>query len=95
MPGVIHNLDYERLVSDQVGETRRLLEFCGLQWEDGCLAFHRNPTPTTTASAVQVRQSLYDSSIAQWRHYATQLEGLRRQLAAAGIDTHAQAAKQS
>ena len=94
MPGVIHNLDYERLVSDQVGETRRLLEFCGLQWEDGCLAFHRNPTPTTTASAVQVRQSLYDSSIAQWRHYATQLEGLRRQLAAAGIDTHAQAAKQ-
>ena len=86
LPGVIHHLSYERLVSDQAGETRRLLEFCGLQWEDDCLAFHRNPTPTTTASAAQVRQSLYDSSIAQWRHYATQLEGLRRQLVAAGIE---------
>jgi hypothetical protein len=86
MPGVIHDLSYEKLVSDQVGETRRLLEFCGLEWEEACLAFHRNPTPTTTASATQVRQSLYDSSIAQWRHYAPQLEGLRRQLAAAGIE---------
>ena len=86
MPGAIHDLSYESLVSDQVGETRRLLEFCGLEWEDACLAFHQNPTPTTTASATQVRQSLYDSSIAQWRHYAPQLEGLRQQLVAAGIE---------
>jgi hypothetical protein len=86
LPGVIHDLSYEKLVSDQVGETRRLLEFCGLEWEEACLAFHHNPTPTTTASATQVRQSLYDSSIAQWRHYAPGLDGLRRQLVAAGID---------
>jgi tetratricopeptide (TPR) repeat protein len=86
MPGVIHDLNYETLVADQAGETRRLLEFCGLEWEDACLAFHHNPTPTTTASATQVRQSLYDSSIAQWRHYAPGLEGLRRQLVAAGIE---------
>jgi tetratricopeptide (TPR) repeat protein len=86
LPGVIHDLSYEQLVSDQEGETRRLLEFCGLEWEEACLSFHRNPSPTTTASATQVRQSLYDSSIAQWRHYAPQLEGLRRQLVAAGID---------
>jgi hypothetical protein len=86
MPGVIHDLSYEKLVSDQAGETRRLLEFCGLEWEEACLAFHRNPSPTTTASATQVRQSLYDSSIAQWRHYAPQLEGLRQQLVAAGIE---------
>ena len=68
------------------GETRRLLEFCGLEWEDACLAFHRNPSPTMTASATQVRQSLYDSSLAQWRHYGSQLEGLRGQLLAARID---------
>jgi Sulfotransferase family/Tetratricopeptide repeat len=86
MPGVVLDLSYEKLVSDQVGETRGLLEFCGLEWEEACLAFHRNPTPTTTASATQVRQSLYDSSIAQWRHYAPQLEELRRQLVAAGIE---------
>jgi hypothetical protein len=86
LPGAVHELKYEQLVTDQVGETRRLLEFCGLDWEEACLSFHRNPSPTTTASATQVRQSLYDSSIAQWRHYAPQLEGLRRQLIAAGID---------
>lgn len=86
MPGVVYDLSYERLIADQSGETRRLLEFCGLEWEDACLAFHRNPSPTMTASAMQVRQSLYDSSLAQWRHYGSQLEGLRRHLLAAGID---------
>ena len=85
LPGAIYELNYERLVSDQVGETRRLLEFCGLEWEDACLDFHRNTSPTTTASATQVRQSLYDSSIGQWRYYAPRLEELRRQLVAAGI----------
>lgn len=86
LPGTIHDLRYERLVSDQLGETGRLLDFCGLEWEDACLAFHHNPAPTTTASAAQVRQSLYDSSVAQWRHYAAQLDGLRQQLVAAGIE---------
>jgi Flp pilus assembly protein TadD len=86
MPGFVHDLSYEQLVADQEAETRRLLEFCGLEWEQACLDFHHNPAPTTTASATQVRQSLYDSSIAQWRHYAPQLAGLRRQLVAAGIE---------
>jgi Sulfotransferase family len=86
MPGVVYDLCYEGLVADQVGQTRRLLEFCGLEWEDACLDFHRNPSPTMTASATQVRQSLYDSSLAQWRLYGTPLEGLRRQLIAAGIE---------
>jgi tetratricopeptide (TPR) repeat protein len=86
LPGVIHDLSYERLVRDQVGETRRLLEFCGLEWQDACLAFQRNTAATTTASATQVRQPLYDSSIDQWRHFAQQLEGLRRQLLKDGIE---------
>jgi tetratricopeptide (TPR) repeat protein len=85
VPGAIHDLGYEQLVADPEGETRRLLEFCGLPWEDACLDFHRNPAPGTTASATQVRQPIYDSSVAQWRHYASHLEGLRRQLVAAGI----------
>jgi hypothetical protein len=81
----IHEVSYERLVGDLRGETGRLLDFCDLAWEDSCLDFHRNPSPTTTASAAQVRQPLYDSSLHQWRHYERQLEGLRRQLIAAGI----------
>src|SRR5581483_9304836 len=86
LPGAIHSLSYERLVRDQAGETRRLLEFCGLGWESACLAFHRNPAPTTTASAAQVRRPLYDSSVSQWRRYERQLSGLRERLRAAGID---------
>lgn len=85
LPGVIYEVSYEHLVSDIGGETGRLLEFCGLAWEDACVDYHRNLTPTTTASAVQVRQPLYRSSIDQWRYYAAQLEGLRRQLLVAGV----------
>lgn len=86
MPGVIYDISYERLVRDQESESRRLLAACGLDWEDGCLEFHRNTTVTTTASAAQVRRPIYDSSLKQWRHYESQLAGLRNQLHAAGID---------
>jgi tetratricopeptide (TPR) repeat protein len=87
MPGAIHTVSYEDLVSDQTGQTGKLLEFCGLEWQDACLEFHRNPAATTTASAAQVRRQLYGSSVSQWRHYAAQLAGLNRQLHAAGINT--------
>jgi len=87
MPAVIYPLSYEALVADQLGETRRLLDFCGLEWEDSCVEFHRNPQPTTTASAAQVRRPLYDSSVSQWRHYAAELAELSGLLSAAGIST--------
>jgi len=87
MPGVIHHVAYETLVADQAGETRRLLDFCELEWQPGCLEFHRNAAATTTASASQIRRPIYDSSVAQWRHYATELEPLRERLTAAGIQT--------
>jgi tetratricopeptide (TPR) repeat protein len=83
--GIIE-VSYERLVRDPQGEARGLLEACGLEWEEGCLAFHRNPSATTTASAPQVRRPIYDSSVAQWRHYAHELEDLHRELIAAGIE---------
>jgi tetratricopeptide (TPR) repeat protein len=86
MPGVIYDISYERLVRDHEGECRRLLAACGLEWQDSCLEFHRNPTSTTTASASQVRRPLYDSSLGLWRHYGQQLQGLRDELLAAGID---------
>ena len=85
MPGAIHHVSYENLVRDQLAETRRLLEFCGLSWEDACVDYHRNPAATATASAAQVRREIYDTSVAQWRHYEGRLGVLRGQLAAAGI----------
>jgi tetratricopeptide (TPR) repeat protein len=85
MPGAIHTLSYEGLVADQIAESRKLLEFCGLEWEEACADFHRNTAATTTASASQVRQPIYDSSVAQWRNYATQLASLSETLTSAGI----------
>ena len=86
MPGRIHELHYESMIADQLGETRRLLDFCGLDWEDACARFHENPDPSTTASAAQVRRPIYDSSVEQWRHYGDQLSELHRLLAEGGID---------
>jgi hypothetical protein len=94
MPESIHQVSYERLVGDPRAEVSRLLDFCGLDWEEACLDFHRNPAPTMTASAVQVRQPLYGTSVRQWRHHEAQLEGLRRQLIEAGL-TDVEAARGS
>lgn len=85
MPGAIHSVSYENLIADQLGETRKLLAFCNLEWQDACLDFHRNAGATTTASASQVRRPLYDSSVSQWRRYEIQLAALRADLEAAGI----------
>jgi len=85
MPGVIHELCYERLIADQTEETRRLLSYCGLDWEDACADFHQNPAASTTASASQVRRPIYDSSVALWQAQAARLRPLRDVLEAAGI----------
>ena len=87
MPAAIYTLNYEELVADQLGQTRKLLQFCGLEWQDACAQFHENAAPSTTASAAQVRQPIYDSSISQWRHYQQQLAPLSSRLQAAGLRT--------
>ena len=80
-------LDLSKAVAMQIaGETRKLLDHCELDWEEGCVEFHGNPAATTTASASQVRRPIYDSSVSQWRHYEAQLAELRTLLTAAGID---------
>lgn len=86
LPGAMLELRYEALVTHQERETRRLLEFCGLDWHEACLRFHVNPAPVTTASAAQVRRPLYDTAIAQWRHYKHRLTPLRQVLAAAALE---------
>jgi hypothetical protein len=85
LPGELYTLSYEALIADQLGETRKLLDFCGLEWQEACTRFHENPAASATASAAQVRRPLYASSVAQWRNYAVQLAGLSAQLAAAGV----------
>ena len=63
-------VQYEELVADQEGQTRRFLDFCGLDWDDHCLDFHETDRPVLTASNWQIRQPIYKSSIGRWRNYA-------------------------
>jgi tetratricopeptide (TPR) repeat protein len=87
LPEAIHSIGYEALVADPLDEIRKLLDFCGLEWQDSCAEFHKNPAPATTASAAQVRRPLYETSVSQWRHYAEELAELSGLLNAAGIPT--------
>jgi len=85
LPGRLLDVAYEDVVSAQEPTTRRLLEYLDLPFEAACLEFHMNPASITTASSVQVRQPLYDSSLHQWQHFGVELEPLREYLQAAGI----------
>ncbi len=69
LPLRMHEVNYETLVSDLEGESRRLIAFLGLDWEPGCLDFHRTERAVVTNSHWQVRQPLYDRSVGRWRHY--------------------------
>jgi len=75
---------YEELVADQVGVTRRLLDFCDLSWNDSCLAFHENRRLVSTASAEQVRRPIYRSSVGRHRNYEKNLGPLKAALAGRG-----------
>ncbi len=77
LPGQMFELDYETLVNDQEQQTRRLLDYCGLPWQEACLSFHQTRRQVITASASQVHQPLYGSSIARWKRYEAQLPPLR------------------
>jgi tetratricopeptide (TPR) repeat protein len=75
-PGVMLELRYEELVGDLEGQSRRMLEHCGLPWTSACLEFHKNQRAVHTASLVQVRQPLYRSSVQKWRAYGELLRPL-------------------
>ena len=81
LPLEVRAVDYEKLISDLEGESRRLIEFLGLVWEPACLDFHRTERPILTASAWQVRQPLYRRSIGRWRRYERHLGTLLERLA--------------
>lgn len=85
LPGRVLQLSYEGLVADQEGQTRRLLEHCGLDWDEACLSFHQNTTAVATPSAAQVRRPINADGIGKWRAYADALEPARAWLAGQGL----------
>jgi tetratricopeptide (TPR) repeat protein len=76
LPAAVLEVDYEETVRDLEGVARRLVAWCGLGWEPGCLAFHEGKRPVRTASVSQVRQPLYTRSVARWKHYEKALPSL-------------------
>lgn len=79
LPNPIHEVSYKSLVQDQDTQTRRLIEFVGLPWEEACLQFHRSERSVQTPSRWQVRQPMYTSSLSRWRRYAPWLGPLLKE----------------
>ena len=70
-------MQYENVVEDLEPEGHRILEFCGLPFEDTCVHFHENKRAVRTASSEQVRQPIYRDSVQTWRRFGSNLESLR------------------
>jgi len=80
MPGDILDVQYEEMVDNTEAQTRRLLEYCGVDWHDDCLNFHKTQRVVRTASSDQVRQPIYKSSVDAWKQYEQQLVPLTEAL---------------
>jgi tetratricopeptide (TPR) repeat protein len=80
LPVPVLEVDYEETVADLEGVARRLVAWCGLEWEPACLAFHETNRPVRTASVTQVRQPIYKRSVARWKNYEPELTPLFAQL---------------
>jgi tetratricopeptide (TPR) repeat protein len=68
-PGTMLEVDYEQVIEDLEGQARRILGYCGLEWDDRCLRFYETRRQVHTSSAAQVRQPIYRSSVGRWRRY--------------------------
>jgi tetratricopeptide (TPR) repeat protein len=80
LPGRVHRVVYETMVDDTEAEVRRLLDYCGLEFDPACLRFFENDRPVRTASSEQVRQPIYREGLDHWRHYAPWLGPLEEHL---------------
>jgi predicted Zn-dependent protease len=80
LPGRVCRVIYEDLVEDTEGQVRRLLDHCGLPFEEGCLRFYENGRAVRTVSSEQVRRPIFRGGLEQWRAYEPWLDPLKRAL---------------
>jgi tetratricopeptide (TPR) repeat protein len=78
--GIMLEVQYEDVVRDLEGQARRIIAHCGLEWDAACLSFYKTERSVRTASATQVRQPIYQTSIGRWRRHEAQLQPLLREL---------------
>ena len=80
LPGRILDVEYEALVTDPETQVRRMIDHCGLEWQETCLDFHNSSRQITTASAAQVREPIHNRSVARWRRFGDALHELQSAL---------------
>ena len=88
-PDRLLEVDYEDVVADRERAARRIVDFCGLPWDDACLRHEANARPVATPSQWQARQPVYRTSVARWRNYAPWLGEFKRLLPASDASTPA------
>ena len=76
LPGQFYEIKYEELTSNQEEESRKLIDYCGLDWQDACLDFYKTKRKVKTASAFQVRQPMSNKSVDLWKKYGEGLQPL-------------------
>ena len=81
LPGKILDVHYEETVDDLEGQVRRILDFCGLPFEEQCLRYYETRRAVKTASSEQVRQPIYQGGVGKWRKYEKNLGDWQEQLA--------------
>ena len=73
-------VQYEDMITDQESNSRRIIEFCGLEWDEQCMDFHTSERYVATASYDQVRKPIYKSSVSRWKNYDEFIGPLRKAL---------------
>ena len=86
LPGRVLRVQYENVVNDLEGEARRMLDYCGLPWEDAVLDFHNTDRAVNTASSEQVRAPIYKDAMGFWKNYDSEIGELKELLAGALAD---------
>jgi len=79
-PNKIYDISYEDLTTNQEEETRKLLEYCDLEWDEDCLNFHTNKRAVQTASSLQVREKMYQGSSEAWKTYKDYLKPIIKKI---------------
>ena len=80
LPGKVHRVIYERMVDDTESEVRRLLDYCGLEFEPACMEFYKTERAVRTPSSEQVRRPIYRDATEEWRAYDEYLGPLKEAL---------------
>ena len=78
LPNSIHEVKYEKIIENPNNEIKKIIEFCGLSWEEKCLKFYKNKTPIKTMSTAQARQPIYKSSVNSFERFSPFLSELNK-----------------